>query len=89
MGQKFALQLSIADSKAWHHLTGVLVKLLSEDRLRLSTFACWHGLILPVSPLQSLGGVPSLGFMGTLQSQRLKYRSTVDFSPQLTERAHS
>jgi two-component system, NarL family, nitrate/nitrite response regulator NarL len=45
--KEIALQLGIAESTVWHHLTSVFTKLQVEDRLGLATFAYGHNLIFP------------------------------------------
>jgi two-component system, NarL family, nitrate/nitrite response regulator NarL len=45
-----ALQLGVAESTVWHHLTAIFTKLQVEDRLGLATFAYSHGLTHPDAP---------------------------------------
>jgi two-component system nitrate/nitrite response regulator NarP len=45
--KEIALQLGIAESTVWHHLTSVFTKLRVEDRLGLAAFAYRHGLVVP------------------------------------------
>jgi two-component system nitrate/nitrite response regulator NarL len=45
--KEIALQLGVAESTVWHHLTSIFTKLEVEDRLGLATFAYCHGLTHP------------------------------------------
>jgi DNA-binding NarL/FixJ family response regulator len=48
--KEIALQLGVAESTVWHHLTAIFTKLQVEDRLGLATFAYSHGLTHPDVP---------------------------------------
>jgi DNA-binding NarL/FixJ family response regulator len=48
--KEIGLQLGIAESTVWHHLTSIFSKLQVGDRLGLTAFAYTHGLIVPEGP---------------------------------------
>jgi two-component system, NarL family, nitrate/nitrite response regulator NarL len=73
--KEIALQLGIAESTVWHHLTAVFTKLQVGDRMGLAAFAYSHSLILPA---EQAGAVPSLKAVKPGPSQPLKYSPAGD-----------
>jgi DNA-binding NarL/FixJ family response regulator len=61
--KEIALQLGIAESTVWHHLTSVFAKLHVEDRLGLVNFAYCHRLGVPAPrwPPASASNTSALG----------------------------
>jgi two-component system, NarL family, nitrate/nitrite response regulator NarL len=73
--KEIALQLGIAESTVWHHLTAVFTKLQVDDRLGLAAFAYSHRLVFPA--LQS-HQEPALKAEESFSSASVKYSPAAD-----------
>lgn len=72
--KEIAVQLGIAESTLWHHMTAIFTKLQVEDRLGLAALAYCHGLVFPAKPSHQ---APTLGAVEPY-SPTLKYAPAAD-----------
>jgi two-component system nitrate/nitrite response regulator NarL len=73
--KEIALELGIAESTVWHHLTAVFTKLQVDDRLGLAAFAYSHRLVLPAKQSHQ---APTLNADEPFSSRTVKYSPVAD-----------
>jgi DNA-binding CsgD family transcriptional regulator len=73
--KEIALQLGIAESTVWHHLTSVFAKLQVGDRLGLANFAYGYRMVLP-----GLDARPTLAVVEPSTAPSLRYPSAAETS---------
>jgi DNA-binding CsgD family transcriptional regulator len=73
--KEIAVQLGIAESTLWHHMTAIFTKLQVEDRLALAALAYRHGLVFPAKQSHQ---APTSRAEEPFSSPTLKYPPAAD-----------